>query len=314
MTIILYANRNTGICVLSYLIAKGYLVKLITDDDADIITVANYYGVEVITFEEMGDYDLFICCHGRKIIADKYLSDKMINIHPCLFKYKGHNPVERYIKNKDTVGSVESLYLTAEVDAGEVICREEFETPVIETYAEFYNIALPYYFKLIHETLLKLKINNIEGWMSEDELEFLYDTAKKMKDVVEIGSYKGKSTVALLGSGAKVIAIDTWEGNDDLKVTNRDYYEFLKNTGGSDNLTTIVGDSVERSKDIDDVDMVFLDGDHSYEGVKRDIEAWLPKTKKLICGHDYDLPEVKQAVDEAFKIDELIGSIWIKRI
>lgn len=50
----------------------------------------------------------------------------------------------------------------------------------------------------------------------------------------------------------------------------------------------------------------FIDGDHSYEGVKRDIELWLPKIKKggWIGGHDYDhpmLPGVKQAVDEAFE-------------
>ena len=51
------------------------------------------------------------------------------------------------------------------------------------------------------------------------------------------------------------------------------------------------------------LDFVFVDGDHSYEGVKEDIDIWLPKIKTggYICGHDYDSrPGVRQAVDEAF--------------
>ena len=36
-------------------------------------------------------------------------------------------------------------------------------------------------------------------------------------------------------------------------------------------------------------DVIFLDGDHSYEGVKRDLNAWWPKLKSggLFCGDDY---------------------------
>jgi len=53
-------------------------------------------------------------------------------------------------------------------------------------------------------------------------------------------------------------------------------------------------------------DLVFIDGDHRYEGVHNDIQAWLPKVRPggIICGHDYGQPTpewgVKEAVDEAF--------------
>lgn len=42
------------------------------------------------------------------------------------------------------------------------------------------------------------------------------------------------------------------------------------------------------------VDMVFVDGEHSYEGCKGDIEAWLPNIKPggLLVIHDYDKAEV----------------------
>ena len=53
------------------------------------------------------------------------------------------------------------------------------------------------------------------------------------------------------------------------------------------------------------LDLVFVDGDHSYEAVKRDIEMWLPKIRKggLLIGHDYcdKWLGVRKAVDEMLK-------------
>ena len=53
------------------------------------------------------------------------------------------------------------------------------------------------------------------------------------------------------------------------------------------------------------LDYVFIDGDHSYEGVKRDITLWWPKVKEggWIGGHDWKSerhPEVTYAVVDAF--------------
>ena len=47
--------------------------------------------------------------------------------------------------------------MVEEVDAGKIIYREEFFTDIVKSHAEFYNIALPYYFDVIHNTLEKLK-------------------------------------------------------------------------------------------------------------------------------------------------------------
>lgn len=67
----------------------------------------------------------------------------------------------------------------------------------------------------------------------------------------------------------------------------------------------IQGDSVISAETLPDasLDFCFIDADHSYEGVKRDIAAWKPKVKKggYICGHDYPRYEgVVKAVNEAF--------------
>jgi methionyl-tRNA formyltransferase len=153
MNVILYANRNTGMVALLWLIARGYNIKVITEDDL-IRDLSYQFNLEVVDFETMGEFDVFVCCHGQKIIPKKYLVDgKFFNIHPCLFKYKGHNPIKRYIDNEDMIGSVEIQFMEEEVDSGMVIDRYEFNTPICTTYAEFYNIALPYYIKCLEAIL-----------------------------------------------------------------------------------------------------------------------------------------------------------------
>jgi len=59
------------------------------------------------------------------------------------------------------------------------------------------------------------------------------------------------------------------------------------------------------------LDFVFIDGNHSYEFAKEDIELWLPKIKSggLLTGHDYNVRGYKksfgvtQAVEERFGTD-----------
>ena len=53
------------------------------------------------------------------------------------------------------------------------------------------------------------------------------------------------------------------------------------------------------------LDFVFLDADHGYEAVRRDLQCWFPKVKRrgVLGGHDYsntDFPGVRRAVDEFF--------------
>jgi len=63
------------------------------------------------------------------------------------------------------------------------------------------------------------------------------------------------------------------------------------------------------------LDFVFLDGDHSYDSIKKDICAWLPKVKKngIIAGHDFSnqYPGIIQAVMETFDYWEIWrGTHW----
>jgi len=82
-------------------------------------------------------------------------------------------------------------------------------------------------------------------------------------------------------------------------------------------------ESVEAAKNVKDgcLDFCFLDGDHSYEGVTRDIKAWYPKIKSggWICGHDYAHEmqgKVKEAVHDmlGYNIEVDINRTWFYQV
>lgn len=151
--VVFYGRTQVGSVVLSYLVAKGYAVKVIPEDQLTR-DLCGMYGLPIVTLDTMGAFDLFVCCHGAKIIPERYLRPgRFVNMHSCLWKYKGKDPVSRYIANRDTEASIESHIMTAEVDAGEVIARVLFDTPVVATHGEYFNIALPHYYTCIDETL-----------------------------------------------------------------------------------------------------------------------------------------------------------------
>lgn len=166
----------------------------------------------------------------------------------------------------------------------------------------------------------------IKGWMSARELMFLHNSAKGMESVIELGSWKGRSTHAICASKCpKVTAIDTWMGSKaepSAHAQAKDgsvFEEFKKNLEGFSNLTIVQKDINEAVLDVPDrsVDMIFIDAGHTYEEVREDIRKWKGKAKILLCGHDYvsGWPGVKQAVDEELGgPDEVVDSIWIKWI
>lgn len=101
------------------------------------------------------------------------------------------------------------------------------------------------------------------------------------------------------------------------------YHETLRRTDRFKTRINIMKmSSVEAAKRMLDktFDFVFIDADHSYDGVKCDIINWLPKVKigGFLCGHDYGhqrIGEVKKAVDEMLGNDIELGEdmTWFYR-
>lgn len=77
--------------------------------------------------------------------------------------------------------------------------------------------------------------------------------------------------------------------------------------------------TVRAAKSVKDgsLDFVFLDADHSYDAVKMDIQAWLPKIRVggIFIGHDWNWPTVKHAAQESFSdIETAEDNLWFVNI
>jgi predicted O-methyltransferase YrrM len=150
--------------------------------------------------------------------------------------------------------------------------------------------------------------DTIPGWFSFPNLyKKMVNDLPNGSLLVEVGCYKGCSLSYLIVEmvNAKksfdIVAVDACPWPD----IEPDFYKHMKPLEGYYR-TLFGGDSFDRAKDFKDesIDFVFIDANHTYEYVKRDIEAYLPKMKKgsIMAGHDYNMshPGVIQAVNEAF--------------
>ncbi len=131
-------------------------------------------------------------------------------------------------------------------------------------------------------------IRPIEGYLSDIEGHLLYSLASRCPPkctIVEIGSFKGKSTICLgkalvQKKHCKIYAVDPHDSNSHCS-TFADFQTNIKNNRLEKVVIPLVKTSQEAAHEFNDqsLDMIFIDGDHSYEAVKQDIELWLPKLK-----------------------------------
>jgi hypothetical protein len=139
--------------------------------------------------------------------------------------------------------------------------------------------------------------------------------------VVEIGAYKGRSTVALgfgLLCNANSIKGFSVEPHADFVgpsggvygPANRvEYYVNVAESGVADRIALIGLPSAQAARAFDEssVAMLFVDGDHTYEGCCRDLAVWLPKMRLngKIFLDDRELPGVKRAIDDFERAGQL---------
>ncbi len=159
----------------------------------------------------------------------------------------------------------------------------------------------------------------IEGWCPEPQARKLYELAlrKSEGDVVEVGSWKGRSAV-MIGAGVGAagqgkmftvdagVGVDQWgaEGNrrESRRALNNGIQQFkadvskrigvdshsvltanMELAGLSDlveNIKAWSTEAVERFAD-NSLSMLYIDGSHLYEGVKEDFEVW---SSKVVVG------------------------------
>jgi predicted O-methyltransferase YrrM len=176
---------------------------------------------------------------------------------------------------------------------------------------------------------------------SYPERGFLFQLASDAPagaQVVEVGSWMGASTcflaAGLKGVGAKIFAVDNFQGlstcGEDAAWYNRHFQAlgaqstleiFCANfaaLGLTERSEPVVSDSIAAAQTLaakrGTIDLIFIDGDHSYAACQADIAAWAPFVKRggVMAFHDFGsrAEGVTRAIFEEIKggrFAEIIG-------
>lgn len=140
-------------------------------------------------------------------------------------------------------------------------------------------------------TVLK-RVARIDGWMTSGQAAALHDAATRCPAggrIVEIGSFRGRSTIVLASAaapGVEVVAIDPHAGNDrgpreidgyDAEADD-DHAVFntnLAEAGFADRVRHVRAFSHDALSEVaGDIDVLYIDGAHRYAPALADIRSW----------------------------------------
>jgi predicted O-methyltransferase YrrM len=136
------------------------------------------------------------------------------------------------------------------------------------------------------------RVADVPGWMSDDQARLLWDSARRVREggqVVEIGSYRGRSMTVLASAapeGVALVAIDPhagndrgpgqWEGTvDEGQQDNDAFWGNLGRAGVADRVRHVRRPSQEALGDVEGaVDLLYIDGAHRFRPAGDDIRRW----------------------------------------
>ena len=175
---------------------------------------------------------------------------------------------------------------------------------------------------------------DLPGWFYGQDFEFYkwcVTHTCSPAHFVEVGSFKGRSSaymaVEIINSQKQIKfdCVDTWQGSEEHQqgreaqdadvIAHTLFDRFLENMApvqGFYNAIRMHSVQAAATYADDSLDMVFLDAGHDYASVTEDILAWLPKVKKggILCGHDWQLEGVRQAVEHRLSGFFVYGICW----
>ncbi|WP_017301400.1 class I SAM-dependent methyltransferase [Nodosilinea nodulosa] len=149
--------------------------------------------------------------------------------------------------------------------------------------------------------------------------EILDGFGRKDLKILEIGSWVGLGSTQIFAEYCSILyCVDSWKGNlipqhdnlikrtDPLSLFNSNTEKFSKKVVPIKASSTIITEIFRPNY----FDLIFIDADHTYNGVKQDIQNALPLLKKdgILCGHDCE-----GRVDESNK-DIIMGNLDIDAV
>jgi hypothetical protein len=135
-------------------------------------------------------------------------------------------------------------------------------------------------------------VKGVEGWLSDAQARRLWDAARAVRApgrIVEIGSFRGRSTIVLAcaaADGVELVAIDPHGGGDrgpqeivpDADRGEEDFAVFhanLRRAGVEDRVRHLRARSLDALGALEgEMEVLYVDGAHRYRPASADIEQW----------------------------------------
>lgn len=160
----------------------------------------------------------------------------------------------------------------------------------------------------------------VQAATPEDVMVALADFASAVpadQEIVELGVFQGRSTLMMAwgarqGYGAHVTGIDPWDSEGNVydppftdSGSRRWAFHWVQSLGYSRDITLVQGFSHDLAETYEGkpVGLLYVDGDHTREGARRDIMVWArhlaPGARIAVDDYGHpDWPGVGEAVDE----------------